>query len=74
MTTIGFHASHEQPHASVQALRSAVDDVVVIRLHNFSSDPLNVPLARHLDAGDYRLIDLIEDGEIDVGGTGDAEV
>ena len=64
----------EQPHACVLALRSAVDDAVVITLHNLSSDPLAVPLSLQLEEGDYRLIDLIDDGEIEVGTAGDAEV
>ena len=64
----------EQPHSCVLALRSAVDDAVVITLHNFSADPLTVPLDLALEEGEYRLIDLIEDGEVEVGPNGAAEI
>jgi len=64
----------EQPHDSVLALRSSVDDAVVITLHNLAPDPVTVPLSLDLEEGDYRLVDLLADGEIDVTSTGDAEV
>jgi trehalose synthase len=63
-----------QPDSCVLALRSAVDDTVVITLHNFSSDPLTVPLDLALEEGEYRLVDLIEDGEVEVGQNGAAKI
>ena len=64
----------EQPHDAVLALRSAVDDAVVITVHNLGPEPVGVPLALALDEGEYHLVDLIRDGETEVSPTGDAEI
>lgn len=71
----------DQPHAGVVALCSSVGDATVVTLHNLTSDPVAVPV-RLSDLPDdahdtdvtYRLVDLLADGEVEVGDDGRAEV
>jgi len=71
----------DQPHPGVVALCSSVGDATVVTLHNLTSDPVVVPV-RLFDLTDgapdtdvtYRLVDLLADGEVEVGDGGGAEV
>ncbi|MDT0166209.1 alpha-amylase family protein [Actinotalea sp. AC32] len=65
----------DQPHDAVVALRSSVDENTVVTLHNLGSEPVVVPLRLpdQVD-GDHRLVDLLEDGEVRVGGDGRVDV
>lgn len=52
----------DQPHASVVALCSQVDDGTVVTLHNLSPDPVSVPLRLDLERAGHQLVELLQDG------------
>ena len=56
----------EQPHVSVLAMCSSVDDAAVVTLHNLSPDPVDVPLVLDKVPSGDRLVDLLQNGEIPI--------
>lgn len=52
----------DQPHRAVLALRSQVDEAVMITVHNLSPEPLSVPV--RIGDGQHVLTDLLSDGEV----------
>jgi glycosidase len=64
----------EQPHAAVLAHRITADDSSVVALHNFSAEPVTVPL--ELDGVDDTCVleDLLQDGRTPLDDKGCAEV
>lgn len=72
---LGWSGVHvlEQPHASVLALCSSVDDAAMITLHNLAPEPVRVPLRVPVD-GAERLVDVLADGGTDVREDGRAEL
>ena len=65
---LGWAALHvlEQPHDGVLALASVLDERVVITLHNFSPNPVTVPLTLPDGVVAERLVDLLADGDVTV--------
>ena len=51
----------DQPVTQVLALRSAVDDAVVVTLHNLSPDPVTVPVDLGAAHGGHELVDLLQE-------------
>lgn len=65
----------DQPHDGVLALCSSVDEATVVTLHNLTPDPVAVPVALPEGTDDaFRLVDLLQDGEVEVAADGTAEV
>jgi trehalose synthase len=63
----------EQPHRNVLAQESRWDDRRLVTVHNLGSERCTVPL--QLDCHpDCRLVDLLEEGEVDLDREGRAEV
>ncbi|HEY3437025.1 MAG TPA: alpha-amylase family protein [Actinotalea sp.] len=64
----------DQPHTGVLALCSSVDDAVVITLHNLTPQALTVPLTLEQAPAGHRLVDLLQEGVVEVPGSGGVEV
>lgn len=73
---LGWTTVHvlDQPHPSVLALCSTVDQGTVITVHNLSSDPVRVPLVLEPSDEERRLVDLLQDGECEVDPSGAVEL
>lgn len=64
----------EQPHDPVLLLHSAVNGAVVVTAHNLSSEPLTIPFRLEGVSSDHRLVDLLHDGETEIGEDGEVEL
>jgi trehalose synthase len=64
----------DQPHRSVLALCSSVDDATVITLHNLSPDAVTVPLRLKETPAGHQLVDLLQDGRCEVAEGGRVEL
>lgn len=64
----------EQPHDAVLVLCSVLDGEAVVTLHNFSPEPLEVPVRIDEVEGAERLVELLADGEVALDDRGRATV
>ena len=64
----------DQPHRHVLAHTCTQDEAVLLALHNFSAEPVQVPIALKAATDGAVLVDLLDDGETRLGGDGAVEL
>src|SRR5690606_38473994 len=64
----------DQPHSSVLAHSVSATEGRMVALHNFSPNPVSVPLTLPDADGSTRLIDLLGTGEVTLSDEGSAEL
>ena len=70
----GRFAVLDQPHVQVLAHTLTWDDACLLALHNLGAEPRSVPLALTDVPPSTRLVDLLCDGEVEVGDGGAVEI
>ena len=70
----GEFAVLDQPHPCVLAHTCRQDDGILLALHNFSPEPLTVPLTLADVPEDATLVDLLQDGESRLGAGSSVEL